>query len=187
LRGPSMSDLASPFLVTRPEGGKSDHQCTPNHPLLWTGSTASTLTPEPSPFCFHLARGLSPSATHGPGPLTVPAPRSAARDLRGKRRTGLQYSCLDATQPYDPRPAYFMLETVDVIVTRQTLVDSRDPDCTWPNGPRPAACARNGGRGPDALAGHNRMISGRQIFMRETADVIVTCQSLTDSRNLVWS
>ena len=80
-----------------------------------------------------------------------------------------------------------MLETVDVIVTRQTLVDSRDPDCTWPNGPRPAACARIGGRGPDVLAGHNLMISGLQIFMRETADVIVTCQSLTDSRNLVWS
>ena len=25
-----------------------------------------------------------------------------------------------------------MLETVDVIVTRQILIDSRDPDCTWP-------------------------------------------------------
>ena len=100
---------------------------------------------------------------------------------------GAPVQCLDATQPYDPRPAYFMRETVDVILTRQTLADSRDPDCTWPNGLRPAACVGNGGRGPGVLAGHNRMINGRQRFMWETADVIVTCQSLTDSRNLVWS
>ena len=72
---------------------------------------------------------------------------------------------------------HIMRETADVIMTRQTLADSRDPDCTLPNGLRPATCAGNGGRGPGALAGHNRMISGRQRFMRETADVIMTCQS----------
>jgi len=47
-----------------------------------------------------------------------------------------------------------MRETADVIMTRQTLADSRDPDCTLPNGLRPATCAGNGGRGPGALAGH---------------------------------
>ena len=58
--------------------------------------------------------------------------------------------------------------------------------------PGPMACgpllgAGIGGRSPDVLAGHHRMISGRQMYMQETADVTVTCQFLTDSWNLVWS
>ena len=36
---------------------------------------------------------------------------------------GALMHCLDSTQGYDLRPAYFMLETEDVVVTCQTLTD----------------------------------------------------------------
>ena len=46
---------------------------------------------------------------------------STARCFARETADGALVHCLDWSQPYDPRPAYFMREMVDVIMTCQTL------------------------------------------------------------------
>jgi len=59
----------------------------------------------------------------GTGTLTAPGSMVCGPLLCAGTANGALMHCLDSTQGYDLRPAYFMLETEDVVVTCQTLTD----------------------------------------------------------------
>ena len=85
--------------------------------------------PDPGtfPLLLPLGSGIESFCYTWPWTLDRTGPTVCGPRLARETADGAPVQCLDATQPYDPRPAYFMRETVDVIVTRQILADSRDP------------------------------------------------------------